>query len=73
MNQAPHRQQYFPASLPPFPLSSGVGQGKAGEALGSVGSGVEGEESEGERKKKKRQKLEPRREFYRIKKKRRGS
>lgn len=49
MNQAPHRQQYFPASLPPLPLTTAMGQGKAGggggHTVGSVGTGVDGEES----------------------------
>lgn len=68
MNQAPHRQQYFPASLPPFPLSSGVGQGKAGEVLESEVSGVEGEESGGESDK---ERVKAEREGYRIKKEKR--
>lgn len=68
MNQAPHRQQYFPASLPPFPLSSGVGQGKAGEVLESEVSGVEGEESGGESDKAR---VKAEREGYRIKKEKR--
>lgn len=50
LNQAPHRQQYFPASLPPLPLTTAAGQGMlglgGGHALGSVGTGVDGEQSE---------------------------
>lgn len=44
LNQAPHKQQYFPASLPPFPPTTARGHG-GGHKLGSVGNGVVGRES----------------------------
>lgn len=61
MNQAPHRQQYFPVSPLPPPLPTAAtrgareeGHGRVGGAWGgveSLGWGVEGDESGGVREK----------------------
>lgn len=57
MNQAPHRQQYFPVSPLPPPLPTTATGGAREEGLGraggagveSLGWGVEGDESGAER------------------------